>query len=216
VIRVFFGDFVPAALAVTMVGYLFGSIPVGYLVGRVAGIDIRKEGSGNIGATNVVRVLGKRYGYPVFVFDCLKGVATSMLSELIGHRLCPAASPDVFSIIGGVSCVLGHSFPIWLGFKGGKGVATTVGVIFGLMPLVAGIAVAVWFITFRITRYVSIASMMAALVLPAAVATILHLRGTDNRLLLYFSLCLAALIVLRHRSNISRLIHGTEPRFRPK
>src|SRR4030088_3666061 len=159
--------------AIAVLGYLLGSIPAGYLAGRMAGIDIRKAGSGNIGATNVVRVLGKRYGYPVFAVDFLKGLAAVFAATCVAKHLdLTERSAQIFGITAGVCCVLGHSFPIWLRFNGGKGVATSLGVIFGLMPTAAIIVILVWAITFELSRYVSIASMLAALALPLTVALI--------------------------------------------
>ncbi len=136
--------------AIAIVSYLLGSIPAGYLVGRMAGIDIRKVGSGNIGATNVTRVLGKRYGYPVFAVDFLKGLAAVILSILIAKHTQPGwFSPDLFGITAAVSSVIGHSFPVWLRFNGGKGVATSAGALFGLMPLAALVGALIWFVTFK-------------------------------------------------------------------
>ncbi len=195
-------------------GYLLGSIPAGYLAGRIAGIDIRTAGSGNIGATNVTRVLGKRFGYPVFAVDFLKGLLAVTISILIGRLAQPASAPiELFGIIGAVACVIGHSFPIWLKFKGGKGVATSAGALFGLMPLVAVIGAVIWIVVFYLTRYVSVASMAAAIVLPIVIVIMTDQIDSSNGALFYFSLCLAALVILRHRSNLSRLVRGNEPRF---
>ena len=197
--------------------YLIGSIPAGYIAGRIVGIDIRTVGSGNIGATNVTRVLGKRYGYPVFIVDFLKGFAAVGMSIMIAKRTQPLLIPsELFGVVGAVACVLGHSFPVWLGFKGGKGVAASAGALFGLMPFVALIAVAVWLIIFYLTRYVSVASMTAALAVPIAILSMMFLGQTDRTTLLYFSICLAAVVIFRHRSNLSRLVRGAEPRFKPK
>ena len=202
---------------VALISYLLGSIPAGYLAGRVAGIDIRHAGSGNIGATNVMRVLGKRYGYPVFIVDFLKGLIAVSLSILMEKRAQPLSVPsELIGIIAAISCVIGHSFPVWLSFKGGKGVATSMGGLFGLMPFVALIAVAVWVITFQVTRYVSVASMTATLAVPISILVLMPLKQTGEAALLYFSICLAALVVFRHRSNLSRLVRGTEPRFKRK
>ena len=202
---------------VALVSYLLGSIPAGYLAGRVAGIDIRHAGSGNIGATNVMRVLGKRYGYPVFIVDFLKGLIAVSLSILIEKRAQPLSVPtELIGIIAAISCVIGHSFPVWLSFKGGKGVATSMGALFGLVPFVALIGVAVWVITFEMTRYVSVASMTAALAVPISILILMPLKQTGGAVLLYFSICLAALVIFRHRSNLSRLVRGTEPRFKRK
>jgi glycerol-3-phosphate acyltransferase PlsY len=197
--------------------YLIGSIPAGYIAGRIAGIDIRTVGSGNIGATNVTRFLGKRYGYPVFIVDFLKGFAAVGMSIMIAKRAQPVLIPsELFGVVGTVACVLGHSFPVWLGFKGGKGVAASAGALFGLMPFVALIAVAVWLIIFYLTRYVSVASMTAALAVPITIVSMMLLGQTGETALLYFSICLAAVVIVRHRSNLSRLVRGTEPRFKRK
>ena len=199
------------------VSYLIGSIPAGYIAGRSAGIDIRTVGSGNIGATNVTRVLGKRYGYPVFIVDFLKGFAAVGMSIMIAKRAQPVLIPsELFGVVGAVACVLGHSFPVWLGFKGGKGVAASAGALFGLMPFVALIAVAAWLIIFYLTRYVSVASMTAALAVPITILSMMFLGQTGGTALLYFSICLAAVVIVRHRSNLLRLVRGTEPRFKRK
>ncbi len=117
-------------------GYLFGSFPAGYFAGRLAGIDVRTAGSGNIGATNVLRVLGKRWGYPVFLIDAFKGFAAVRLAYFLVNYW-PAATPhaDYIAILSAIASIVGHTFPVWLGFKGGKGVATTAGVMIGLLPL---------------------------------------------------------------------------------
>ena len=197
--------------------YLIGSIPAGYIAGRIVGIDIRTVGSGNIGATNVTRVLGKRYGYPVFIVDFLKGFAAVGMSIMIAKRTQPVLIPsELLGVVGAVACVIGHSFPVWLGFKGGKGVAASAGALFGLMPFVALIAVAVWLIIFYLTRYVSVASMTAALAVPITILSMMFLGQTGGSTLLYFSICLAAVVIVRHRSNLSRLVRGAEPRFKPK
>ena len=204
-------------LIVGFASYLIGSIPAGYIAGHIAGIDIRTVGSGNIGATNVTRVLGKRYGYPVFIVDFLKGFAAVGMSIMIAKRAQPVLIPsELFGVVGAVACVLGHSFPVWLGFKGGKGVAASAGALFGLIPFVALIAVAVWLIIFYLTRYVSVASMTAALAVPITIVSMMLLGQTGETALLYFSICLAAVVIVRHRSNLLRLVRGTEPRFKRK
>ena len=201
--------------AVALGSYLIGSIPSGYLAGRLAGIDIRATGSGNIGATNVTRALGKRYGYPVFLADFSKGLSAVLIPKLISHYL--VGSPNLaqlLQVMAGFFCVLGNAFPVWLHFRGGKGMATSAGVIFGLMPLPALAGVAVWIVTFVTTRYVSLASIAASIAMPLIVIAMMHFRVITEPLLLYVSIGLAILVVLRHRSNISRLIHGTEDRVR--
>ena len=202
---------------VALLRYLLGSIPAGYLAGRYAGVDIRREGSGNIGATNVLRVLGKPYGYGVFLFDFLKGLGAVRLSILIMDRLHPGhGQTQLIGIAAGVLCVIGHTYPVWLGFKGGKGVATSVGVLFGLMPLAALIMMIVWLIVFQTTKYVSIASITAALALPLVVLTLVYFKEENDMTLVYFSICLTVVIVWRHRSNLSRLMKGTEQSFKRK
>jgi len=206
------------ALAATAIGsYLLGAIPAGYLAGRLAGIDIRNAGSGNIGATNVTRVLGKRYGYPVFLIDFLKGFAAVRMSILISERAHSTPTwLELVGILAAVCCVIGHSFPVWLQFKGGKGVATSAGALFALMPFVLLIGVVIWVVTFQFTRYVSVASMTAAVALPIVIWIMNSLGQTHDTTMLYFSVCLAAVVILRHRSNLSRLLRGTEPRFKGK
>jgi len=200
-----------------IVSYLLGSIPAGYLAGRLAGVDIRKAGSGNIGATNVMRVLGRAYGYPVFAIDFLKGLAAVRVSILIArHIQLAGTSMELIGIVAAVSCVTGHVFPVWLQFKGGKGVATSAGALFGLMPVALLIGAAVWIAMFQVTRYVSVASITAAIALPIVILIMISLDQARTMALLYFSICLAAMVILRHRSNLSRLVRGTEPRFKRK
>jgi glycerol-3-phosphate acyltransferase PlsY len=204
-----------AFVAIALVGYLIGSVPSGYIAGRIAGIDIRTAGSGNIGATNVTRVLGKRYGYPVFFADFAKGMSAVGVSMAVGKQLfLPPNSQQLVQIVAAVSCVLGNAYPVWLRFRGGKGVATSAGILFGLMPLAALVGVVVWVVTFEITRYVSVASIAATVALPITVLVMTYFKQTNESLFLYFTICLAAIVILRHRSNLSRLLRGTEQRFR--
>jgi glycerol-3-phosphate acyltransferase PlsY len=206
------------AFAVVVIGsYLLGSIPFGYIAGRIAGIDIRNYGSGNVGATNVIRTLGKGYGYPVFAADFLKGFGAVKMSIMIATRVQSEwSSPEMFGIVAAISGVLGHSYPVWLRFKGGKGVATSAGALFGLAPIAAVAGVAIWILTFWLTRYVSVASIAAAAVLPFIILITTWLSRTTGKLLFYSSVCLAAVVIWRHRSNLSRLMRGTEPRFTRK
>jgi glycerol-3-phosphate acyltransferase PlsY len=202
---------------VLVISFLLGSIPFGYLAGRIGGIDIRKAGSGNIGATNVVRVLGKRYGYPVFVLDFLKGLGAVKISLAIASGVRPEwASPEMFGVVAAVSSVIGHSFPPWLNFRGGKGVATSAGALFGLMPLATLIGIAIWILVFWLTRYVSVASVATAVVLPVVISIMTRLDQSQGNALFYSSLCIAAVVIWRHRSNLSRLMRGSEPRFTRK
>jgi len=202
-------------LFIALASYLMGSIPAGYLAGRMCGIDIRTQGSGNIGATNALRVLGKGWGYSVFLFDFLKGMVPVLLanqwSAHIG-TIHPSSAPGVLAAL----CLLaGHSFPIWLGFKGGKGIASSAGVMASLFPIAFIVSLGLWIILFSITRYVSVASIAAALALPVTVAVLFFLHKNDW-LTLLLSILMCLLAVWRHRSNIARLQAGTEPRFEKK
>lgn len=200
-----------------LVAYLIGSFPTGYIAGRLRGIDIRKVGSGNPGATNVTRVLGKKFGYPVFVIDFCKGLVPVFLAGAIARRCgLDSFATDLCIALAGIFSVVGHSFPLWLGFKGGKGVATSLGVIFGISWMAAAVALLVWIVTFKISRYVSVASIVAAIALPIAMITLLFLHNLQSPVLVYFSLFLTGIVIVRHRSNLSRLFSGTEPRFSKK
>jgi glycerol-3-phosphate acyltransferase PlsY len=199
---------------VALLAYLLGSLPTGYIAGRLVGIDIRKVGSGNVGATNVTRVLGKRFGYPVFLVDFAKGLAAVMLAVIMAKAAQSSAQfVDLCAAISAICSLMGHSYSIWLGFRGGKGVATLMGALFGINWITALIVCVVWIVVFEATRYVSLASIAAAVALPIAVAIMLFLKELPTPIPLYFSFCLGAIVVVRHRSNLSRLVKGTEPRF---
>lgn len=204
-------------LACCAVGYLFGSFPAGYFAGRLAGVDVRKVGSGNIGATNVLRVLGKKWGYPVFLIDALKGLAAVRAAFFL-VKFWPAAAPyaEYLGILTAIMSVMGHMFPVWLRFKGGKGVATSAGALFGLMPWVVPCIFLVWYIVFLITRYVSLASIIGSISLPIFAALFARWKIIDTWALVYFSILITALVLWRHRSNFSRLLNGTEQRFERK
>ena len=202
-------------LLIAVGSYLIGSIPFGYLAGRLCGIDIRTKGSGNIGATNALRVLGKKWGYAVFLLDFLKAWLPVKLALGWGIALMvhPASAPGALA---GLCALLGHSFPVWLGFKGGKGIASSAGVMVGLFSLaVFLVCLGMWLLLFTVTRYVSIASIVAAVSLPAAVGILVLLHRADW-LGFTVSVVMAALAIWRHRSNIVRLRAGTEPRFERK
>ena len=157
---------------IAVAAYLLGSIPTGYLAGRARGIDIRTVGSGNMGATNVFRTLGKTAGVIVLVVDGLKGYAAcTWLCDGTAWRFLtlPRWTRELYRIIAGISAVLGHNFTCWLKFKGGKGIATSAGVFVALAPLALGIALGTWIVVFALSRYVSVASIAAAVALPAAV-----------------------------------------------
>jgi len=161
----------------------------------------------------VVRILGKRYGYPVFALDVLKGFGAVKISMVMSGQHLEWNSPEISGMVGAIFSVLGHVFPPWLKFKGGKGVATAAGALLALMPIATLIGVAVWIIVFWLTRYVSLASVVATAALPIVILVIGSADGHSGRLLVYSSVCVAALVIWRHRSNLSRLLRGTEPRF---
>jgi glycerol-3-phosphate acyltransferase PlsY len=202
-------------LLIVVVSYLIGSIPSGYIVARSQGVDIRQHGSRNIGATNVLRVMGKKWGYLVFLCDSSKGFLAVKLGASIAAHFSP--SPVVGSVIAAVACILGHNYTIWLGFKGGKGIATSGGVVLALFPILVVSCVALaWIIVFYIGKYVSVASMCAAIVLPIAVFLIVAKTGAEFWLLFGFSAVIGAMAIWRHQTNIVRLLNGTESRFGKK
>jgi glycerol-3-phosphate acyltransferase PlsY len=204
-------------------GYLLGSVPTGYLVARARGVDIRAVGSGNIGATNVFRILGKPAGVAVLLVDVLKGLGAvvgvralmpilqSALPALFGTATTPAGLEQL-GMVAGIAAILGHNYTCWLGFKGGKGIATSAGVLLALMPAALGVCLGVWLLVFGLSRYVSLASIAAAAILPVAVW---FTRG--GWLLTGIGLALGLLAIYKHRLNIRRLRDGTEHRFgRPR
>jgi acyl phosphate:glycerol-3-phosphate acyltransferase len=191
------------------IAYLLGSIPFGYILVRIfRKEDIRATGSGNIGATNVARSGGKGLGILTLLFDLLKGVAAV---EIAAH-FAPGTPgyPSDLAVAAGIAAVLGHVFPIWLGFKGGKGVATALGVFLALAPLAALSALGVFIVVFVITRYVSLASILAAVMLP-----VFCLLWMPDRSPVFVGgiIFLALLVIAKHHSNIARLMQGTESRF---
>jgi glycerol-3-phosphate acyltransferase PlsY len=204
-----------AVLATALVAYLVGSFPSGYLAGRAHGVDLRKEGSGNIGATNALRVLGKRTGYLVFAADIFKGWLSVMVAFFIGTIFAPAQTIP-FGVLGAICGVVGHMFPVWLGFQGGKGIATSGGVMLALFPIEVFIfGLAAWLILFFTTRYVSIASIAAALALPIGSAIMVGFGRCDwLRVIIASIMCVLA--IWRHKSNIQRLLAGTEKKFEKK
>lgn len=195
------------------VGYLLGSVPFGFLIGRARGVDVRKQGSGNIGATNVWRVLGRPWGIATFLLDFAKAPAAIALALWLLAR--GGAGPEAatwLKIAAFAGAIVGHNYPAWLGFRGGKGIASSAGGLLVLMPTAFLVVVATWGLLFLATRIVSVASIAAALAAPLAVwfleAPHAGLRG--------FAVALAALAIARHRANIGRLLAGTEHRWVPK
>ena len=195
--------------------YLLGSIPAGYIAGRLCGIDIRTQGSGNIGATNALRVLGKPWGYAVFLFDFLKGLIPVLLADCWSSQIGTIHPASALGALAALCLLLGHSFPVWLGFRGGKGIASSAGVMVGLFPIAFLVSLGVWLLVLSISRIVSLASIAAAVALPMTV-TILFMRHQSDWLALMVSILMCLLAVWRHRSIIARLRAGTEPRFEKK
>lgn len=197
-----------------IISYLVGSIPTAYIFGRlIKGVDIRKFGSGNVGATNALRLLGKGWGVTVLVLDILKGaLPVIILAELFGAKT--HLTLDTFCILIGLSCICGHNWTIFLKFKGGKGVATTLGVLIGLSAKIAGLKVIlgltifIWLATFILSRIISLASVMAALSFP-----LLTLLFRPSYPIILIGLLLSAFIILRHKSNIKRILKGQEPKL---
>jgi len=188
--------------------YLLGSIPFGFLAGKMAGVDLRQVGSGNIGATNALRVLGKKWGYSVFALDFVKG----FLGVWIPLHW---TGQEGVAVLCALVVMVGHVFPVWLKFKGGKGIATSGGVLLGLIPIAFLTSFIAWVFFFFTTRYVSVASLAAAIMLPVTTA-VLYFNDRASLLLLVVTILMCALAVVRHRSNIQRLCQGTEPRFSRK
>ena len=197
-------------IVVVLGAYLLGSIPAGYLVARAKGIDIRTVGSGNIGATNVFRILGRPAGIFVLVFDGLKGfaAASAWSADLIVKTFAlPAENAVYLRLLAGLAAVLGHNYTCWLRFKGGKGIATSAGVVAGLVPWALLIILSIWIILFALTRYVSVGSLAASFTLPFATWL-----TTKNWTLTAVTGAMGALAIYKHKANIRRLLNGTENR----
>jgi acyl phosphate:glycerol-3-phosphate acyltransferase len=194
-----------AELGWLLASYLLGAIPTSHIVSRtIARIDLRQHGSGNLGATNLYRVLGWKYAVPVALFDIAKGAVPVLL-------FAPQASrSQLFAVACGVAAILGHVFSVFVGFKGGKGVATAAGVMLALTPLALGVVAVVWAVVVRLTGYVSLGSIAAAAVLPVAVYL---LEQPNTPELLWIDVLVAAGVIVLHRRNIQRLLNGTENRF---
>lgn len=229
-----------------VIGFLIGSVPFGLLIAKAKGVDIRQRGSGNIGATNVMRTIGKGPGILCLLLDVLKGFVPVLLAVNLvrfGDRnpaihlealagLAEALPPSnqlfvqSIHVITAVAAILGHNYSPWIGFKGGKGIATSAGVLLGLMPAAVVILVLIWAITLKLTHYVSVASMAAGIALPILThvgarfhhvgndreAPTLWESGTWNKPLLAFAIFAGVMAVWRHRSNIVRIMNGTESR----
>ena len=204
-----------SGLSVLFWSYLIGSIPNGYLIGKFNGLDIRRHGSRNIGATNVRRILGRPWGIACFILDFLKGLIPVMV---IGHVIASdwAIGAGYGGLIAAIGAVLGHVFPVWLMFRGGKGVATSLGVVCGLAPLAFLIGILFWLLSYYVIYrgVVSFASMVAVLMMAVSSLvfklTIFKHFSWVTIFLLFF---LAIIVIIRHRENIKRILEGTENSF---
>src|SRR5262245_17846912 len=205
---------VTEALLLVVFAYLVGAIPFGYLVARWRGVDILHQGSGNIGATNVARVLGKRLGLLVFVLDFAKGALPTAVGAWLDRQSSGEGLPSgLFPVLAGLAAFLGHVFPIYLRFHGGKGVATGAGVVAVLLPGPTAAAFLTWFVIVVLTRYISLASVLAAFALCLFRVATPAPFAAESVIITLFCLVAAGLVLLRHRSNITRLIQGTENRL---
>ncbi len=205
-------------LIAALQAYLLGSIPWGFLAGRIQGVDLRKEGSGSTGATNALRILGKKWGYTVFALDAFKGWLAVMAAFFIALNFYGAPQAVVINagILGAIFAMVGHTYPLWLRFQGGKGIATAAGIMLALFPPpVFAFGLLVWLTLFYSTRYVSVASLGAAVALPTGAAGMWALgQGDPLRTSIAGVMCLLA--IWRHKTNITRLFAGTEKRFEKK
>jgi len=201
---------IAVCLTTAVVAYLLGSIPTGYLVGMAKGIDVRKAGSGNIGATNAFRILGKGAGILVLFVDALKGWLAAALVPKLAHAMINPTGEDTeyLQIIGGVMVILGHNYTCWLKFKGGKGIATSAGVLIALIPWAFAVGFVAWMVVFFLTRYVSLASLAAAISLPFATWA-----SGGSYTLLVMATILSVLAIYKHKPNIERLLNGTESKL---
>lgn len=197
-------------IVLTVVAYLLGSIPSAVWIGKhFYGIDIREHGSKNAGTTNMLRVLGRRAALPVFGIDFMKGFVAVTLSNLVAY-LPDVSSNDIYNlkILLVVAVVLGHIFPLFAGFKGGKGVATLAGAVMGVFPTAVLLCLGVWFLVLTISHYVSLSSIIAGCMFPVFI--LISPRTNESVSLIIFSFVVAILLVVTHRKNIMRLRNGTE------
>lgn len=198
-------------LVLIIFAYLIGSIPTALIVSKkFFGIDIRDYGSGNMGATNTFRVLGKRYGTMVMVFDILKGMAAVGLYSLIPFYMTHELERTNLMLGLGIAAVTGHIFPIFAGFKGGKGVATLLGMVLAIQPVIAVSCIGIFLLVLFLTRYVSLSSILAAIALPICV---LWIWNEDEILYRVFAIIVAILVIVTHQKNIGRLLRGVESRI---
>jgi glycerol-3-phosphate acyltransferase PlsY len=198
-------------LLLIVLAYFIGSIPTALIVSKnFFGVDIREYGSGNMGATNTFRVLGSRYGILVMIFDILKGMTAVALFNVLPHYLHDDWDRTNLMVGLGLAAVIGHIFPVFAQFRGGKGVATLFGMLLALQPVIAVSCVSVFLLVLYLTRYVSLSSIIAGLSLPVCV---LWIWNDDVTIYRVFTVLVAALIVLTHQKNIIKILHGNENRI---
>ncbi len=188
-----------------LLAYVVGATPFGFLAGKLRGIDIRQHGSGNIGATNVLRTLGKPVGITVLALDVLKGLLPVLLAKSVSDS-------SIIHIASAMAAILGHNYTFWLGFKGGKGIATTAGAILPIMPYALIAAVTGFLIVLKASRYVSLGSIAAAIIIPVTIVVESLIRGSWDWYILGFALFVCLLAIWKHRANIQRLCRGEENR----
>jgi acyl phosphate:glycerol-3-phosphate acyltransferase len=196
-----------------VLSYFIGAIPFGFIIAKQQGIDIRKHGSGNIGATNVVRSVGKKFGILTFFCDALKGFIPVFLFPLAATKFGWNCNNQLLAIICMLLAIAGHNWPVYLKFKGGKGMATGTGCLLALAPVPLSIGLALWAVIFYSTRYVSVASIAAALAVSAAAWSLNNSEDLTIPVILTF---LSLVVIVRHKTNIKRLIKGTENKFAKK
>lgn len=204
-------------ILIVSLSYLLGSVPTALLMGTILkGVDIRNFGSGNVGATNTFRILGPAPGLVCLLLDAGKGVLAVLVVAVIFSHASPL-SLTMTKILGGAAAISGHIFPVWIGFKGGKGVGTGAGVLFSLLPLEAAGAFFFFVLVVALTGYISLGSISAVVFMAVAISVEKYGFGLEVRTeFVYLSIVLWFLILLTHRSNIKRLLEGTERKFRAK
>ncbi len=195
-----------------VIGYLLGSVPFSYIAGRLRGLDLREHGSGNLGASNTYRVLGAAYAIPVLILDIAKGAAAVLLAGWLCGKM--GWEPIAWGrSAAATAAILGHIWTVFLGFRGGKGVATAAGAFFALAPVSTLVSVGVWLVLVAATRYVSVGSMIGAITLPVGIYFFGRAGGGRTGPEFWFSVAVAAVVLVGHRSNIRRLLAGHENRL---
>ncbi|MBE6336502.1 MAG: glycerol-3-phosphate 1-O-acyltransferase PlsY [Lentimicrobiaceae bacterium] len=201
-------------LITILLAYILGSIPSSVWIGKIFfDVDVREHGSGNAGTTNTIRTLGYKAGVPVFIIDALKGWFAVFMSKVIFGYFPEIEMPDYVQVVAAAAVVIGHIFPVFAGFRGGKGVATLLGVGFGLIPIPALIALGIFIIVLLCFGYVSLASITATVTLP--IVTYFFVMP-DNLILFLLSIAVAIFVPITHKENIKRLLNGTENKFLKK